>query len=85
MNCVMPFISSPNPDRRHSMVFEARGDNCLCQGGDLTRKAFEEIFWGDEMLNMVFWVVVTQMHANCQNSWNSEDLCILLHVKCIAI
>lgn len=63
MNCVMLFISSPNPDRTHSVVFEARGDNCLCQGGDLTRKAFEEIFWGDEMVNMVFWVVVTQMHA----------------------
>lgn len=55
MNCVMSFISSPNLDQTNSMVFNARRDNCLFQGADLPRKALEGIFWGDEILNMVFW------------------------------
>lgn len=45
------------------MVFEARRNNCLCRGSDLPSKAFVGIFWGDEMLNMVFWVVVPQKYA----------------------
>lgn len=60
--CDAIYIKS-NPDQTHSMVFEARRNNCLCRGSDLPSKAFVGIFWGDEMLNMVFWVVVPQKYA----------------------
>lgn len=62
-NCVMPFKSRPNLDQTNSMVFNARRDNCLFQGGDLPRKALEGFFWGNEILNTVFRVVVKQMYA----------------------
>lgn len=85
MSCVTPFILSPNPDQTHSMAFKARRDNCLYWGGDLTRRAFEEIFWGAEILNMVFWVAVIQMHHATVKLMEQEGLCILLHVKCTAM
>lgn len=82
MNGVISIYIQSKPRPNTFMVFETRKDNCFLQGGNLPRKGFEGIFWGE---GNVFYGILGGGFTSVCDCQNTEHLYVLLYVKCLSI